>query len=370
MTKKQQKRKLLTPTKPSTRSEPVELTFLEHVHELRSRLFWVVSTIIVASTIGFQFKDQLVAAVMAPLHGQKLVYLTPGGGFGFIFAVALYFGILLAIPVIIYHLYRFLQPLLVRASRRFIIGFMLLSCLLAIAGTTFGYFVTIPAALDFLASFAGDAVIPNLTAESYLNFVVTYVLGLALLFQLPLLLFLFDHVRPIPPSRLLSSQRFVIIGATVVAAVITPTPDVFNMLIMAVPIIAIYQFGVIAIYARQLAAYRSPQKTQSRRTVSVPDTATYQSPVAIFRTVTGHQPITAAPVRTVTRRGYYWEKVVVEPVAPPRSNLKVTDEFVHSGPLPTGESASARRLAAAQASYVKPSRTLDGLLSAQGGQLS
>jgi disulfide bond formation protein DsbB len=97
---------------------------------------------------------------------------------------------------------------------------------------------------------------PNLTAESYLNFVVAYILGLAALFQLPLLLFLFDHVRPFPPGSLLSTQRFVIIGATVVAAIITPTPDAFNMAIVAIPIVAIYQFGVIAVYARR--------KTQTR----------------------------------------------------------------------------------------------------------
>lgn len=230
-----------------------EKTFLEHIHELRSRLFWVIFTIIAVSAASFQFKDQLIAVTMAPLHGQKLVYLTPGGGFSFIFTLCVYFGVLVAIPVIIYQVYRFIQPLLKQSSRRLLITFMSLSCLLAAGGAAFGYFVTVPAALDFLATFAGDAVTPNLTAESYLNFMVAYVLGLALLFQLPLLLFIFDHVRPFPPGSLLSSQRFVIIGATIVSAVITPTPDVFNMAIVAIPIIVIYQLGVIAVFARHAA---------------------------------------------------------------------------------------------------------------------
>lgn len=266
MKKKQQKQKLQTPTKSNTRHDTTELTFLEHIYELRSRLFWIVATIILASAAGFQFKDQLIAVVMDPLHGQKLVYLTPGGGFGFIFTLAIYFGVLIAIPVIVYHVYRFLQPLLKEASRKLIVSFMLLSCLLAAAGAAFGYFVTIPAALDFLATFAGDAVIPNLTAESYLNFVVAYILGLAVLFQLPLLLFLFDHVKRFPPGSLLSSQRYVIIGATVAAAIITPTPDAINMAIVAVPIIAIYQLGVVAVAIRHKILSRKERNALKQNT--------------------------------------------------------------------------------------------------------
>ena len=227
-----------------------ELTFLEHVYEVRTRAFWVVLSVIVASAAGFQFKDQLIGAVMAPLHGEKLVYLTPGGGFSFIFTLSIYFGLLVTIPIIIYNLYRFLQPLLKRSSKRILASFMIMSTMLAMAGAAFGYFVTIPAALNFLSTFAGDAVTPNLTAESYLNFVVSYVLGLALLFQLPLILFLLDHIRPFPPGTLIATQRFVIIGATVVAAVITPTPDAVNMALVAVPIVTIYEVGVMAVFAR------------------------------------------------------------------------------------------------------------------------
>lgn len=228
-------------------SQSEQQTFLEHFYELRKRLFWVVFTLTATSAAGFQFKDQLIAVIMAPLHGEKLVYLTPAGGFSFIFTLSLYFGALLTIPTLIYHIYRFLQPMIVAASRRFIVIFISLSILLAVAGAAFGYFVTIPAAINFLANFAGDAVTPNLTAESYLNFVVSYILGLAALFQLPLLLFLADHIRPIPPKGLWSTQRFVILGATVLAAVITPTPDAFNMMIVAVPIIAVYELGAIAV---------------------------------------------------------------------------------------------------------------------------
>ncbi|AKM80423.1 TPA: twin-arginine translocase subunit TatC [Candidatus Saccharibacteria bacterium] len=237
---------------PSIQSSSVEqLTFIEHIYELRARLFWIVSALIITSAIGFQYKDILVDFIVAPLHGEKLIYLTPGGGFSFIFTVCLYFGALVTIPVIVYHIYRFLQPVLGQTSKKFIISLVLLSTTLAAAGAIFGYMVAIPAAISFLTTFAGDAVTPSLTAESYLGFVVAYLLGLAALFQLPLLLFIFDHVRPFPPGALLSSQRFVIVGAVIAAALITPTPDVINQMIVAGPIIAIYQLGALAVYVRR-----------------------------------------------------------------------------------------------------------------------
>lgn len=260
------KRRLQSQPKPQNQKTPstqaTELTFLEHIYELRSRLFWVVLVLVVTSAFGFQIKDQLIAVVMAPLHGEKLVYLTPGGGFSFIFTLSIYFGVLLTIPFAIYHLYRFLQPLLKNSSRRLIITFIFLSSLLAVAGAAFGYFVTIPAALNFLSTFAGDTVTPNLTADSYLNFVAAYIVGLALLFQLPLLLFLFDHIRPFPPGALLGTQRFVIIAATIAAAIITPTPDAVNMAIVAVPIIGVYQLGAVAVYTRRRATRKQTRRRE------------------------------------------------------------------------------------------------------------
>lgn len=227
-----------------------QLTLAEHLRELRSRLFKVVLLVLVGGTVGFSYVDTLIAIVMKPLGDQKLVYLTPGGGFSFVFTVALYFGILVAIPAITYHLYKFLQPVMREASRKLVVFTIFASFTLAIIGASFGYFVTIPAALDFLSTFAGNSVIPNLTAESYLNFVVSYVVGLAALFQLPLFLILFDRAKPIEPGKLASSQRFVIAGSTVMAAVITPTPDAFNMMLVALPIIFMYQVGVVAVYIR------------------------------------------------------------------------------------------------------------------------
>ncbi len=346
MRRKNQKNlpKQQTLKKPKTHHSS-ELTFLEHVHELRARLFWIVAIVLAASVAGLQFKDQLMSVVMAPLDGQKLVYLTPGGGFSFIFTLAIYFGILVAIPVIVYHIYRFMQPLLGNTTRKLIVTFMVLSSLLAIGGAAFGYFVTIPAALHFLASFAGSAVTPNLTADSYLNFVVGYVLGLALLFQLPLLLFLFDHVRPFPPGTLIATQRFVIVGATVMAAIITPTPDAFNMSIVAVPVIAMYQFGVVAIYTRHRRVakqHEAPMETREQ-----------QAPVVVEEVET---PVVIEVPEPVAR-------VQTQPSPPQSANRKskVIDGFVRPHAIGSSASVPAARhqLSSAKTSTSKV-RSVDG----------
>lgn len=335
-----------------------EQTFLEHIYELRSRLFWIVATIIVVSAAGFQFKDLLISVIMSPLHGQKLVYLTPGGGFSFIFTLCVYFGVLVAIPVLVYHVYRFIQPLLKKSSRTLLVTYMFLSVLLALAGALFGYFVTIPAALDFLATFAGDAVTPNLTAESYLNFVVAYILGLALLFQLPLLLFIFDHVKPFPPGSLLSSQRFVIIGATIVAAIITPTPDAVNMAIVAVPIIGMYQLGVFAVFMRHAAVKRRKAKRQVQAVKQQNEINEEGAQADFFAGIISDFVSKPTPLAPIAQQPKIKKTVVVKTIA--QSSMKTTDGIIKQA-RPRPESVDVPERERQPAARPLPTRTIDGI---------
>lgn len=253
MTKKQ-KQKQITKRNNHDKSTPEpakELTFIEHIHEVRGRLTWIIVSLIAASTVAYQFREQLVNLVVAPLHGEKLIYLNPGGGFTFIFTVCLYFGALITIPVVMYHLYSFLQPVIGRRSRRLIVGIVLTSMLLAMTGIGFGYILVIPGAIHFLGGFAGEAVVASLTTDAYLNFTVMHLFGMAALFQLPLLLFIIDHIRPLPPGMLFKLQRWVIAGSIIAAAVITPTPDPANLFLVALPIIGIYQIGVVIVWLRR-----------------------------------------------------------------------------------------------------------------------
>lgn len=221
--------------------------FADHIGELRLRVTWVILAFIVSSALAYQFRDALVDIVLAPIGHQKLVYLTPAGGFNFIFQVTMYAGAVITAPILIYQLYKFVQTALPKRVRNYSVRIVVAATLLMIAGVCFGYFVAVPAALHFLTTFAGSYVEANLTADSYLNFIMAYVAGLGLLFQLPLLLIFWNWISPLSGKRLLSSERFVILFAFIAAAMITPTPDPTNQAMVAVPIILIYQFGVIAV---------------------------------------------------------------------------------------------------------------------------
>src|SRR5690242_13354736 len=109
------------PTPKSPKPHTAQQTLIDHLHELRIRLFWIVTALVAAATASYVFQGQIMAALMRPLGGQRLVYLTPIGGFNFIFKVSLYVGIGLVLPVIMYHLYRFLEPLMGKRHKRSVV---------------------------------------------------------------------------------------------------------------------------------------------------------------------------------------------------------------------------------------------------------
>lgn len=281
-------------TKKTPKKAPtsVHKSFADHIGELRVRLAVVALIFLLTSSIAYSFRDILVAVVLAPIGDQKLVYLTPAGGFSFIFQITMYAGAVVTAPALIYHLYRFVRPALPERATRYSLRVIFAATLLMMGGVCFGYFVAVPSALHFLNEFAGNYVVSNLTADSYLSFVVAYVVGLGLLFQLPLLLVFWNWISPIPPGGLWSSQRFVIIGAFVAAAIITPTPDVLNQSMVALPIIAIYQLGAIAVFVSN----RRARKKQHKRGV-----VREQEPVAALPVAPRPVPVApaAAPMTTV-----------------------------------------------------------------------
>jgi sec-independent protein translocase protein TatC len=249
-----------TNQKPPKASHPRDhKAFADHIGELRTRVLWVVLTFVITSAIAYNFRDILVQIVLAPLGDQKLIYLTPAGGFAFIFQITMYAAAIVSAPLLIYQVYRFVQPALPRHATRRSIRIVLSSVALMVAGVCFGYFVAVPAALHFLTAFAGSYVEASLTADSYLNFIMAYVVGLGLLFQLPLLLIFWNWINPLNPKKLLTSERFVILFAFIAAAMITPTPDPTNQAMIAVPIILIYQIGVVAVIIINRRQRRSKQ---------------------------------------------------------------------------------------------------------------
>lgn len=275
------------------------VTFADHISEIRRRIAIIVGAFLLASALAYNYKDWLTQFIMQPLHGEKLVYLTPGGGFSFIFQVSMYAGLLVMAPLVMYHIYAFIRPALPPRAQRSAVGVILAAVLLMAAGSCYGYLVAVPSALQFLSTFAGDAITPNLTADSYLSFFLTYIVGLGVLFELPLLLLFIHWTRPMTPKGLMKSERYVILGAFVVAALITPTPDVFNQLMIAVPLIVIYQLGVVAV----LVAIRREKKimpSQHTTRELVPSISSDDTATKVPR---ANSDIPAAPQKVATQVG-------------------------------------------------------------------
>ena len=219
----------------------------KHLKELQWRFLLVAVFFIAGACIAYQFQSTLIPALLNPLGGQKLVYLNPAGGFSFIFLISIYAGLAFAIPVLIQQLYAFIRPTLPEAARKKSPFIIIGSFLLLLAGVCFGYFVAVPNALTFLYAFADQYVVASLTADSYLNFIIAYTIGIGIVFQLPMLLMLIHAIKPFTPGGIMKSEKWVVLIAFVIAALITPTPDPINQAIIAGPVIVVYQIGVVAV---------------------------------------------------------------------------------------------------------------------------
>lgn len=221
--------------------------FSIHVQEIRHRLIVVVAILIATTSLGYVFRQHLLDWLTAPLQ-QTLYYSSPGGGLALVLQISLTFGVILTIPFALFHLVRFVAPVLPPRSSLWLGGVLAASCGLAGLGIAAALLISLPTALRFLAEFGGPGIQPLISTDAYFAFVLLYVAGFALLFQLPLLLVLLNQVIPLSVRSLLRQQRWVVLVSFVVAALLTPTPDPMNQTLMALPMIALYQVGIGAIW--------------------------------------------------------------------------------------------------------------------------
>jgi len=221
------------------------------VYELRRRLFYIIVSVTVFSGAAYGIEHSIVSALLKPAKHQEFIYTTPGGGLDFLFRLCIYVGIACSIPVIVYQILRYLEPLLKINTRRAVAIGSIASGILAAIGMAFGYFIGLPAAMHFLMNqFMTPQIQPLLTIQSYMSFVMVYMLGSALLLQVPLILLIINRIKPLKPQKLLSLQyeRWVIVIGFVGGALMNPNPNLMAQLIVVVPIILAYQVGVLLVW--------------------------------------------------------------------------------------------------------------------------
>ncbi len=222
----------------------IEMTFFDHLEELRGRIFYVLIAVVAGAAGCFTVVKELVKLLEVPAQGVKFLQLTPGEYFFVSIKVAGYGGILVAMPVIIYQVLQFVLPGLTRRERKLVLPVVLGSSVLFVGGLVFAYDLLIPAALNFLVSYGAEVVEEAWSIERYFEFILVLLLATGLLFQVPVLQILLAMLGIVSSAQMLSSWRVVVMAAMIVGAIVTPSTDPITQSLLAGAVLGLYFGGV------------------------------------------------------------------------------------------------------------------------------
>jgi sec-independent protein translocase protein TatC len=221
------------------------MSLVDHLSELRNRLFKCLLAVGVGSVVGFVFSAQIIAALAAPAGG-KLLNLGPGDAFAITLRVSLVTGIVLAMPVLLYQLWAFIAPGLTKTERRSIGPWIPLALVFFAMGVGIAYFV-LPYAMAFLYSFA-TGTFENLPAAGpYFDFVTTMFLGFGIVMEFPIILYALSRVNIVTSQRLRSSRRYVFLGIVIFATVVTPGGDLVSPTVLAAVMYTLFELTLLVI---------------------------------------------------------------------------------------------------------------------------
>jgi sec-independent protein translocase protein TatC len=224
--------------------DDLEMSLFDHLDELRLRLFYSLIAIVIGVIGCFAFVNRIVQVLEIPAQGAKFLQLSPGEYFFVSVKVAGYSGILLASPLILYQIIRFVLPGLTRRERRLLGPIVLGSSILFFAGLAFSYFLLIPAALNFFISYGADVVEQLWSIDRYFEFVLLLMFSTGLAFQIPVVQFLLGALGIVSSKQMLSGWRYVLVGAAVLGAVLTPSTDPITQSLLGGAVLALYFSGV------------------------------------------------------------------------------------------------------------------------------
>jgi len=240
-------------TEPETETKPElpGMSFLEHLEELRRRIIYCVIAVAVTFLVGWWKADRIFAFMQGPivtaLHAhkldEKLVYTNPVDPFNMYLKVGFIAGLFIASPFVLYQVWAFIAPGLYRNERRYVLPFLFSTVGLFLAGGAFGYKIVYPAALDFLIGY-GAQFQPMITIHEYTNLFLTVILGMGIVFEMPILIFFLALMGIVSAGWMWRNLRYSILAIFIIAAIVTPTPDILNMCIFAAPMLALYVLSI------------------------------------------------------------------------------------------------------------------------------
>ncbi len=239
------------------------MPLIEHLAELRKRLLIAFAFLGIAFLGLFNYSENIFSLLIFPLNtelkitptrpflqfiGKKavsLVFLSPGEGFWMHLKISMVAAFIVSLPVTFHQLWKFISPGLVEKEKKYIVPFIITATLLFLLGAAFCFMVILPFALTFLLGYKTEHITPMLSVGSYMDFCLKFILSFGAIFELPLVIIFLVRFGFMTPATLAKNRRYAVLFAFIAAAILTPTPDAFNQLLMAVPVIILYEIGIL-----------------------------------------------------------------------------------------------------------------------------
>jgi sec-independent protein translocase protein TatC len=237
--------------------------FWTHIEELRKRLIMSIIFVAVGATAGFYFAEDLLYFIEFPLRSRlhlsihapyvylitvskpmKLVFITPIEAIWTYLKLGLIAGLVITLPLVLYELWLFIKPGLYPEERMHVRLFVISGGIFFLIGGAFSFFIILPFAIHFLLSVGAGTLVPMLSVGEYVDFCLQFMLSFGFVFELPFVILILVSIGVVTPKGLAEKRRYAIVGAFILGAILSPSPDVFNQTLVAVPLILLYEIGI------------------------------------------------------------------------------------------------------------------------------
>ena len=228
-------------------SDQYRLDFISHLEEIRKRILICLSVISAFTIVSFLNIDHLMNIIKRPIQSRvdELIFISPTEAFSAALKISILTAFIFSFPVILYQLWRFITPAISQDKKKRVLIWLCCGLLLFFLGTSFSYFIALPAAIDFLMGFGSRIASSKITLGNYASFFGSLLLIGGIIFELPVFLAVLTEAGIISTKMLTQKRQIAVLSIFIISAVITPTQDIINLLIIAIPMYLLYEIGII-----------------------------------------------------------------------------------------------------------------------------
>lgn len=222
-----------------------QASFIDHLEELRRRILWSIGTVALFTAAGFFIAKKFLTVIIERAALGTTYFFAPTEAFTAQIKAAVFLGVVVSFPFLLYQSWAFIGPGLTRTERRISLSYMGSGIVLFAMGILFGYYILIPYGLKFLLSFGSETIQPMINIGRYMNFFLWCLLGSGLLFQLPLMLFFLMRLGVVDVETVSRHRAEAVVAVLILCAVITPTGDFFTLLLLSIPLLLLFELSIL-----------------------------------------------------------------------------------------------------------------------------